>query len=795
IMSPENNATVNGSVTFTGAVDDPALKTVKAYWSVDGTTYQEILDAADSSKPLLQGTYSWNIKNFALSAVDSAADKITFVDGAEYTGTAKDVWVKIEAADKAFNKADAVNKYTVDPNADRPKITLTTAELKDMTSSTHAPYDSQKIEGTIEDDDGVAKLEYNVNNETVSESDSSLKWTDITSSISGGAWFISVSKDGQYNIKFRVTDKAGTVFTSTKTGAAGATNIYLSPIIAGRDKTFETGDTNLYLLVDTKRPEFEGLVYSTSDKADGTYAAGTDASKLGVVGGSKKFVKLSFNASDDNGISKVKLTLNGKKADGSDLTIEKEGNVGSLVAGKYPCVISGVDVSGLASDVYPAKLEITGGFAGDITTETLAFTVDNTPPDVKPLSPDENSVHGAVSVYGTVDGSNSMKYALSLSSTTKPADADYDDIKGVGNTWFVYFDGAVSTDEESHAKTLETYIIEKAVSAKCNDGVTRTATAANIADQTFDAIIPIYIWIKADDDVGNVYEKPHTINFDPQGGRPTVTIGNPEANEARVGGEVKLYGGADSEEGEIKAVFLQIISAQHNTILDTTISPATEKYNPTGKTFGTATYSGGKVTAFAPNKNDLDYLKAAGYKVYKMRAYDSSNPTASEWNGSLASGETAADYGVLADFKGSAWNLRINANGEFNPTSDTNQLIVCVYAYNGTKMNLPMYRQMLVDADSPTIENMYLKQYDSSNVQTASKAYTSGVYIKGACYLEFDLKDNDEISKVYLGQSDESADKAKKEATDKKEADTTAVDVTVIPSNVTGSAGSYHAKI
>ena len=768
IMSPEAGSTVNGSVTFTGATDDPALSAVKAYWSVDGTSYTEI--------PSLEGTYSWNIKNFVLSSSDIAADKITFVNGDEYTGTAKDVWIKIEAVDKAANKSSKAQKYRVDPNGNRPKITLTTAELKDMTASKYAPYDSQKIEGTVEDDDGVDKLEYSIDNGS--------NWTEVP--VTGGAWSISVPQDGQYAIKFRVTDKAGTAFTSTN----GEKNIYLSPVLAGKDKTFSTDDTNLYLLVDTKRPEFEGLVYRTSDEASGTYEPVAGNDKLGVVGGQKKFVKLNFNAKDENGIGSVKLTLNGTSYTGTVGAYDSTSKT-------YPCEIKGVDVSKdtLASDVYSAKLEITGGFTGDLTTETLAFTVDNTPPDVKPLGPDENSVHGAVTVWGSVEGTNSMQYAITYTDykanatfnpdgtvtdpsminhdgTKKPAEfgAAYKDINGVGNNWFVYFDGEESTAEVSHDKTLEAYIIEKAVSANCSDNAIRIATVATIADQTFDGIVPIYIWIKAVDDVGNVYEKPHRINFDPQGGTPTVTIGNPEANGSTVGGEVKLYGGADCEEGEIKAVFLQIISAKHTM----------DGYSG-GTDFGTATYDGNKVTEFTLKANDLDYLKAAGYKVYKMRDY----PTLKEWTGSLASGEKTTDYGVLTEFKGSAWNLRINGNGEFNPTSGTNQLIVCAYAYNGSKMNLPIYRQMLVDADSPIIENMYLKQYNGSTL-TASKAYTSGVYIKGDCYLEFDLNDQDKIAKVYLGQSDEDADKAKKAATANKDAGI---------SYATPMTNAYHAKI
>ena len=780
VMSPDVNAVVNGSVTFTGAVDDPALSGVQAYWSFDSSETidpsratnpdHEIMDGSTPPKPLLDGTYSWNIKNYAMSVVDNANDKITFVDGSEYTGESKDVYIKILARDKAANQAVKASKYTIDPNGDRPKIILTSGALSGMSPTNYVPYGQQKLEGAIEDDDGITKLGCSYKAQGAADWSA---WSDITSSISGGAWSFDVPADNKYAVRFRVTDKSGAVFESTKTGEK---NIYLSPVIAGTDATFSTGDTYLYLQVDTKRPEYSDLAYSTSDSASGTYTPTSPADKLGTVGGQKKFVKMNFYAKDDNGINSVSLTLNGVKYDGTVGAYDTANK-------RYPCEIRAVDVSGLVSDVYAAKLEIKGSFESDVTTENIAFTVDNTPPAVNPLSPDENQVHGLVTVYGTVDGSNSMKYALSLSESEKPADGDYKGIAGVGNTWFVYLDGGVSTLEESHDITLESYIIAKHVWAKNSKGDEVEATEENIRNQSFDAIVPIYIWIKAVDDVGNIYEKPHQIKFDPQGGRPTVTFGNPEANEARVGGEVKLYGGSDCAEGEVKAVFLQIISKQHN------IPP----YDTDGWAWGTATYSGGKVTAFEPSANDMDYLKAMGYKVVKMRDYPT---TETIWDGS----GSASDYGVVADFKGGAWSLRINGSGEFNPKvgeSGTNQLIVCAYASNGSKMNdnSPQYRQMLVDADSPTISDMFIKQYDSGSVLAASKAYTNGVYVKGASNLEFDLKDGDDIAKVFIGKSDESASKAKDDAAAQKAADTTPVDHKVIPSEVTGSAGNYHAKI
>lgn len=763
IESPDASDSVYGEVAFSGtASDNQSVGSVKAYWSLNGEAKidteratnpdHEILD--DQDKPLLTGTYSWKIggsetvKGYALSSVNQDEDKVTFVDGTEYKGTAKNIYIKILTTDKAANQSVTVKKYKVDPKNDRPKITLTTAELAAMSADNYAPYSERTISGTVEDDDGVKKFRYKVNGQ---------EWTDITGSLENGSWSVVVPNDGKYAIKFEVTDKNGTVFTST-TGNTDDSNVYLSPIIAGKDATIETGDTNLYLMIDTNKPEYKNLVFRTSASKTGTYEPENGLDKLGFVGGKKKFVKINFDATDENGISAVKLTLNG---------VEYTGTVKSKSGDKYPCEISGIDVSKpLPSASYTAQLEITGGFADDKTKEYVTFAVDNTEPDIKMLSPDGNTVHGKVTVYGTVEetasgiDADSMDYALSLSATEKPAESDYTGIKGVGNTWFVYFDGALATETESHAKTFETYIIDQGVTTK-----------KDIDDQVFVDIVPIYLWIKAEDDVGNVYEKPQLISFDPQGGRPTVTIGNPEADEATVGGEFKLYGGADCEEGEIKAVFLQMISEQHNTIWDYSTDPATVKYDPTGKTFGEAKYSGGKVTKFKLNANDLDYLKAAGYKVYKMRDYPTDS-TAADYASKLAAAEwkgsgTASDYGVVTDFKGSAWSQNINALGEFNPESGKNQLVVCAYAYNGSKFNLEQYRQMYVDADSPIIESMYLKRYNGSAVES-SKAYTSGVYVKGANYLEFDLKDKGEIAKVYIGTGSD-ANKAKADAKSKKD--------------------------
>lgn len=811
IMSPQADSSVNGTVAFSGIVDDNALSEVKGYWSLNGdASIDESGTPPRDHAAGLTGTSNWSLP-LATSSVNANATskKITFIDGTEYSGATKDFYLKIYASDKAANSDVKVQKYTIDPQKDRPVITLTTAKLSGMEDGKPVWFESTIIEGTIEDDDGVDEFYYSTNG--------GMAWNPIT--VTGGSWQVDLQNDAEYTILFKVKDKAGTEFVSVKSSAADK---YLAPVLVGTDSRFDDGDTRLYLKVDTKRPEYENLVYKVSDAAAGTYnwADSSDHKKLGTVGGQRKFIQLEFDAKDANGIDSVKATITIKKKDenGNEYSYSYlppySGTVGALTNGVYPCVITGIDVSGLESNDYSLSLEIKGTYDADVTTEPLPVPVDNTAPAVTKIQPDLNSVHGNITVYGTVDYAKEIKYALGLSpdKANKPADTDYADIAGAGMTWFLYFDGAVSTPAESHHKTFERYIIDQRIkqtkeykkeSGKVKiDGIEVEVSDANgvkllddkyveltATDYTintkhvFDDVAKIYVWIKAVDDVGNIYEEPQLVNFDPQGGRPTFTFGYPEKDQARIGGEVRLYGGVDDDIG-VTAAFLQIVSARQRDYEDSKF--------PSDWTFNITT-------------GDLDYLKSKGYTVLKMKDY----PTRTEWNGS----GDPNDYGVLLDVKGTAWNLKINAAGEFDPSgATTNTLAVCGYAYDGDghlddegkpvpgKLSLAIYRTMVVDADNPRISGQYLKQYEGSSLQAkASREYSEGIFVNGKWTLEFDLTDSDSIKKIYVGQSDANATAAEDAAKAAREADTTGKEVVVKPDWCyvkTGSTESgYHAKL
>ncbi len=742
LKSPVANSEINGNTDVSGtASDNTALASIALYLS--NNNEKEIIKDSDVEigSPITDSTmYNWS-RSFTASKVENA--KIIILPDypnykKDYKGSPEQIYIKVLAYDKAGNTTTEVYPYNVNPDNDRPTITLTTVNLAGMKNDNYALFTGSKVlDGSISDDDGIESVQYSI--------DDGETWSD--ESVSNGTFAITIPDDGKYTMKFKVADRAGTTFESSSDKS------YLSPKLEGKDKEkFSDGDTCLYIKVDTTSPETRNPVYATAPGKGDSYSEAS--STLGEVGGNKKYVKIAFDAYDKNEVKSAELKLNGETYTGTKFETGKEKKEPD---GKtwYKWIITDIDVSKLESGMYSALLTITDT-SGLKNTETLKFNVDNTPPVVTKLAPSStNAVYGNISMYGSVDYAKEISYALSLEKTSEPAEGEFKKISDAGLTWFIYFDGdkdAMGT----HDKTLNQFIIDK--------GVT---TADAIKNQNYTEITPVYVWIKAVDDLGNTCAEFHEISLDPQGGRPTFTYSYPETDDMRVGGTVKLYGGADDDEA-VKSVFLQIISKAHN-------------YGSTSGTFGEPSYiEGSGVENFGPTAADWNYLQSvkdesgnAVYKIYHMATYNAETKTGVEWPAKPADAALSAepkDYGILADFKGSAWNLKINTRSEFNPTSGTNDLYVCGYAYDGTKFSLPQYRYMKVDADSPVIKNKYLFL---TGDDSTSREYSDGIYVKDAWTLEFDLTDGDAIAKVYAGISDNSIADAKTSAEAEKSGDTT----------------------
>lgn len=316
------------------------------------------------------------------------------------------------------------------------------------------------------------------------------------------------------------------------------------------------------------------------------------------------------------------------------------------------------------------------------------------------------------------------------------------------SSWKLAFDGDddPSNITTTHTKKVNDWLVDLGVTTK-----------GLIEDNTFTTYVNLYLWIWAEDDAGNVTERSYPIEIDPQGSRPKIDeITNPEVDGTKVTGKVRVSGSA-TDDVKVKGVWLQFISAQHN--LKKNVQSGTD-WDNTGRIYGTASSS-----AFNFTKDDLDYMAAAGMKVFKIKNYMYDKEVdavgqADQWTvgGSLKTGETASDYAAFVKPASSSWNLKINTNSEFAPankeetdpstgetitTPTTNNVAFRVFAHDGEFLSLPRVSSMVFDTESPEITGLTLVQYgEDGTTVSAQRAYKEDMFINSSWWLEGYVKDD-----------------------------------------------------
>ena len=306
------------------------------------------------------------------------------------------------------------------------------------------------------------------------------------------------------------------------------------------------------------------------------------------------------------------------------------------------------------------------------------------------------------------------------------------------SSWKLAFDGDddPSNITTTHTKKVNDWLVDLGVTTK-----------DLIEDNTFTTYVNLYLWIWAEDDAGNVTERSYPIEIDPQGSRPKIDeITNPEVAGTKVTGKVRVSGSA-TDDVKVKGVWLQFISAQHN--LKKNVQSGTD-WDNTGRIYGTAS------PAFNFTKDDLDYMAAAGMKVFKIKDYKYDKEVdavgqADQWTvgDSLKTGETASDYAAFVKPASSSWNLKINTNSEFAPankedsTPTTNNVAFRVFAHDGEFLSLPRVSSMVFDTESPEITGLTLVQYEEDGTTvSAQRAYKEDMFINSSWWLEGYVKDD-----------------------------------------------------
>lgn len=509
---------VNGTIALEGNSSDGsyALTATPVFWytltkptapvtSTEGEGWTRIFEKGTSNITKESTPTAWKSL-----PIDTKSKFGTLTDGTH-------VYVVAAVTDSAQNTGySPLLDLVVDQNTDRPQIKITSPKsLKDMgkDGTTIWQKNTKVIEGRISDDDGISSLEYSFDNST---------WEKVEPN--GDSWEIK-AEEGANKIYFRVTDTAGTTFTSSKT--SGLTAPYITD---GTNKfgTADAPDSVLYVTVDTIPPAISELKFDTTD-TKGTYTGKLeDVSSLSntIVGGTTKWLKIRAHATDNNGIASVKVLINnrevGKVTKGSD------------AEGEY-YEFADIGLSGLTSGSIDAVVTATDN-AGTTSSTTLKINVDNTAPELKVTYPGTDTaskVTSTVTMKGIASDNNagikSIEYKMGPISSSK-------DWTFVTNqiSWEIPFESTAKDDP----KNIKTYITDSNISE----------------EETPDsALYKVYVSFRVTDNLGNVNEidgkeSGNYILFDKDGGKPIADVIYPETG-ATVGGSLTIIGTATDDRG------------------------------------------------------------------------------------------------------------------------------------------------------------------------------------------------------------------------------------------------------
>lgn len=791
-----NGTQVNKKITLKGNVKDTYLKEEP----LETLEYTTTPDNDSSWVNLLTDTTGIVVT----SSITNAADFSVTIDTEQLTD-GETYYIRASAKDRAGNTGWSTGtnenpveplSFTVNQDTDRPVIKFKNLDIPETipaeeTAACELSVFNTTLRGTISDDDATEDAvvkSFSVKKIVVKNGVTTE--TDVPVTRDRDSWTITLT-DGTYDkIIFTVEDNNDGSFT---TGGPFNTKAALqnSPKLTDGDHWLGKKDTTqafksfteFKLMVDHNPPVWEDMLFKLHDDTEAAWA-----SSLPKLGGPAEIddfniFDLKLKAGDENGIKSVTAKIAGTTVTYSD---SEEAANKTIIDGSKPekkyteWTLSGINVSSLADGAHSLDITIEDE-AGNKKQETVTLMVDKAGPELditKPTSSTTSS--GSVWANGTISGAKAKQLYYAISPKGKVEGDTYspnentpvntweafegtggnctnpeenpkyianEDSEGnnygmdFGITWDIYFDGKVDSDKDTHLYLLNDYLVKY--------GIT---TEEALSGNSFDTLVKLYLWLKAYDDVGNVTEKAFPIIIDPQGDRPVVNFTYPESNGTVLGGNPTIYGTAEDTKGDnpgVRTVWIQMISKTHHNEDNSVTSDTTR-------------FDADNLTSFALNWTDLSYMKAKGYRIYKIADYDPAAETNTEWDGTESG--NPADYAALARLSGTAWLLEINSQGEFNPAADSedsNPVAVRVIARDGDNKNSINFDRLIkFDANKPVISNLKLIRYgkDDTN-QTdftkveASQMYDANLFLKGDWWLEGEVSDPQGIKELTVGST------------------------------------------
>ena len=730
LSSPASGSVLNGTVDFTGTSSDgTAVRSVKLYYSYSSSA-EEILDQDTLVGELTDSnSYNWEFNSQKMTYYDG--ETIKLYGNTTYEGRPKDIWFKLLVEDVARNTTIKVWSFTIDPETDRPSISLSNL-ASDGTSLLKEPCE---VYGSISDDDGIKALwiiesetapsSYPtiVNGEPTSDND----WTRITVS-NGGFTQKASDDDGSKFWWFYCLDSAGGTFTTAFNSGSYAQ--LRRPLISFTDEANKDVTSAIKFAVDKKAPEIKKFKISQAltgtTKTAEEYAEDSEVDwkeSNGIVfGGNKNVLYLQIDVFEETGMSDTPFEMTVSKV-AQNLTEKLYSSYNSAThIYTYTVGPFTLDTASYGADGTKSIAVTVRDKAGTSAQQSKNVVLDTKAPTVKfeyPLPDDRIST--TIDVMGSVDdgadgiGVESIKWIIPTKTEAEGITADSTDWNNLESS------STINISFDSLEKTSTRCILYYANETYANE---QASDDPEVHTGLWD--IPIYFLVT--DKLGNsTIDDTNKIIGDTLSGLPTADIIYPtngnviDGVDTPVGGTLTIYGSATDD------IEVTLVQVQLDVNGDDTFS-----------------------------KLDYDVLYSWRDDNGLVNGFELVAPTSEAANDWYLKPNGLSSWNITVETKKVSYAGHTGLDGEPNP-----KMGIRTRAFDAqentrgwtTTQNL-VY--VTIDKKVPVIGTLYVNGY-KDGVLTINREYKDGMYISGfggsvEWYLEGNLTDDVGVENVEFAE-------------------------------------------
>lgn len=578
---------VNGEITLSGTANDnnQMEKITEIQYRIgDKEEWKKLENGVDSSST----AYSWkSIKiNTAEMFPESKTNPMTVYFRA----------IALDAAGNYSDESDSGVKVSVDQNSDRPVIRISSLD------GAEAIISSTSVMGTVSDDDGIKTDDEDGKPKIEYSTDGGTSWEKIE--ITSGSWKIENLDAGTYSLTFRVTDKAGTIFTTGETEGTFAT--YNRPYLSYSNDVKTDNTSAVTFSVDLNAPKIKTLKLAAASDTTTLDSSSTSWSENSVnFGKTNKYLWIYIEANEDVKVNdSAKGDVSVKIGQTSvDFTTEDFKNVifsrtpeGS-VNGDLTYIVGPIEVGKVQGAEGTQTVSVTvKDKSSRESSATQNIYIDEGAPEVSITSPNATAADAAT---GKTNGVSTTTEAITGKYTVKGRVADTSGIKtfkymipteaqvasGINSSldgwksvnslagtaidesgtklsssqWQIEFSSSsFESGSAEHGSSLIYY-----ATAKTGDSLTY-ATAKD-GSTTGEVYVPLYFYVE--DATGNSEIVENKILVNPKGGIPTIEIITPD-NLAKTGGNLNFQGTASDDENVSKVVLTKLQFSSYEATSD-----------------------------------------------------------------------------------------------------------------------------------------------------------------------------------------------------------------------------------